>query len=132
MGARDAVSQPRNLTTALLVIGQIGALPPGRRRPDWKPNLSPPVYGSPGPAEPAVIDRPPFGSVGVGYGMSGTQQLPTGFVLVGGPVMTESMIVSPRRALDIQTSQNAGSRPFREVNHKSPPRGDGGEPPGST
>jgi hypothetical protein len=62
----------------------------------------------------------------------GTQRLPTGFISVGSPVMTESMIVSPKIALDLQLSQNIGSHPFRVACRKSPLRSDGEELRGST
>jgi hypothetical protein len=62
----------------------------------------------------------------------GTQRLPTGFISVGSPVMTESMIVSPKIALDLQLGQNIGSHPFRGACRKSPLRSDGEEPRGST
>jgi hypothetical protein len=62
----------------------------------------------------------------------GTQRLPIGFISVGSPVMTESMIVSPKIALGLQLSQNIGSHPFRGACHKSPLRTDGEEPRGNT
>lgn len=50
--------------------------------------------------------------------------IPKGFVSIGGPIVTDSKIASPKGWLDLQRDQNIGSRPFQEVNHKTPPQND--------